>query len=278
MKRSIFYAICIGFLICVEVVFASYNVIDKKSVNTATIGGNQVLWNISARWRPNITDIPSMVFWLRPDELVTAGTLASWVDKSGQGNSAVQAIEANKPTVVLNHLNGYAGVQFVDTSDILITSNTIVGEPVTIFIVMKYGTNVTYPNLYAGTDTNGISISIDASTGNYNLGQRGIANFAAATNPLVVGNTYILSTTYGSDNAFTYYKDGSANGTGSQAAAMATQTVQLSTGCVGYFYEVIVCNTVLSDTDRQRIEGYLAAKYGLQSNLPSAHTYKIMIP
>ena len=42
--------------------------------------------------------------------------------------------------------------------------------------------------------------------------------------------------------------------------------------------EVIFYNTALSDSDREKIEGYLAWKYSLTSNLPSNHPYKTLQP
>jgi hypothetical protein len=41
----------------------------------------------------------------------------------------------------------------------------------------------------------------------------------------------------------------------------------------GYIGEIIIYQGVLSTTQRQQIEGYLALKWGLQSNLPTNHPY-----
>jgi hypothetical protein len=45
----------------------------------------------------------------------------------------------------------------------------------------------------------------------------------------------------------------------------------------GKIAEIILCNDV-SDTIREKIEGYLAHKWGLQSNLPDTHLYKRVPP
>ena len=44
------------------------------------------------------------------------------------------------------------------------------------------------------------------------------------------------------------------------------------------FAEVIVSSTLLSTLDRQKLEGYLAHKWGLTANLPAGHPYKINPP
>jgi hypothetical protein len=45
-------------------------------------------------------------------------------------------------------------------------------------------------------------------------------------------------------------------------------------GMNGIFYEVLVYNATLSNGDRQKIEGYLATKWSLQSALIAGHPYK----
>ena len=46
----------------------------------------------------------------------------------------------------------------------------------------------------------------------------------------------------------------------------------------GYICEIIITHKVLSEYDRQLIEGYLAHKWGLTSGLPSSHPYKYVPP
>jgi hypothetical protein len=66
----------------------------------------------------------------------------------------------------------------------------------------------------------------------------------------------------------------------------ATATNPLQLGCdtrgslyfLGYFAEVVICDAVLSSTDREKLEGYLAHKWGLESNLPNTHPYRYSAP
>jgi hypothetical protein len=44
------------------------------------------------------------------------------------------------------------------------------------------------------------------------------------------------------------------------------------------FAEVIVSSTLLSTLNRQKVEGYLAHKWGLTANLPNDHPYKVSVP
>jgi hypothetical protein len=42
----------------------------------------------------------------------------------------------------------------------------------------------------------------------------------------------------------------------------------------GFIYEIILFNVVLTPSQRQAVEGYLAWKWGLQNNVPTTHPYR----
>jgi hypothetical protein len=46
----------------------------------------------------------------------------------------------------------------------------------------------------------------------------------------------------------------------------------------GAMFEVVYAPSMLSTLDRQKVEGYLAHKWGLTANLPGDHPYKIAAP
>jgi hypothetical protein len=46
----------------------------------------------------------------------------------------------------------------------------------------------------------------------------------------------------------------------------------------GNMCELVVYNTEISEADRQLVEGYLAAKWGIQSSLPTNHPYYSISP
>ena len=48
--------------------------------------------------------------------------------------------------------------------------------------------------------------------------------------------------------------------------------------CSGLVTDLIVYSSNLSTSDRQKVEGYLAHKWGLTGNLPSDHPYKLYGP
>jgi hypothetical protein len=46
----------------------------------------------------------------------------------------------------------------------------------------------------------------------------------------------------------------------------------------GTVNEILVFSQSLTATQRQQIEGYLAAKWGLKGNLPTTHPFKVITP
>jgi hypothetical protein len=42
--------------------------------------------------------------------------------------------------------------------------------------------------------------------------------------------------------------------------------------------EIVIFNSVLSTADREKMEGYLAWKWGLEGSLPMGHTYESAPP
>lgn len=61
---------------------------------------------------------------------------------------------------------------------------------------------------------------------------------------------------------------------GMQIGAVGNNAIRLT----GDYSEIIIFNSLLSTTDRQLVEGYLAWKWGLEGNLPAGHPYKNAAP
>lgn len=68
--------------------------------------------------------VTGLLAWFQPSTLGANGTaVSSWTDSSGNGNHAVQATAGKQPTVETGVMNGYSGVVFDGTTDILSTGN-----------------------------------------------------------------------------------------------------------------------------------------------------------
>ena len=114
-------------------------------------------------------------------------------------------------------------------------------------------------------------------------------------NPSVTQTTYRIISVYSAASDWAFYIDGGAGGSSGGTSpfySTATNTVGWATspasaaigaskvlnGLNGSIAEVVFTNGKQSTTDRQKMEGYLAHKWGLTGNLSASHPYKTTAP
>lgn len=135
-----------------------------------------------------------------------------------------------------------------------------------------------YENVLLGRGTGRIGSSSYARAANtaqllYSSGSA--SGYALFTNGVSVGLTLtneITTATAVSPSVIAYTVDSSFHIGAFRASGTisATPAMRIS--------ETLVSRTVLSTTDRQKLEGYLAHKWGMAANLPSDHPYKSAAP
>tara|TARA_Y100001973_G_scaffold62917_1_gene92218 strand:- start:352 stop:1944 length:1593 start_codon:yes stop_codon:yes gene_type:complete len=109
--------------------------------------------------------------------------------------------------------------------------------------------------------------------------------------PVVTGSVPVIASVHNShqqDKALLYLNgtfddvDTSTNGTSSGDQIYLGAKVNFRGSISGYFTgniaEIIVFSKFVGEEERQKIEGYLAHKYGLLGNLPASHPYKTAVP
>jgi hypothetical protein len=85
-----------------------------------------------------------------------------------------------------------------------------------------------------------------------------------------------------------YYRDGTLQTSNIVNAGIPNYSAGLGIGAnysgdydIGgtyQIYELLLYDSYLTQTDQQKVEGYLAWKWGMQGNLPSDHPYKNAAP
>jgi hypothetical protein len=232
----------------------------------------------------NPIDVPGCQLWLDGADPAGTGVLpanganvATWVDKSGNGYNAT----ANgTPATYGTNAVVFAGAQNYGTS----LSSTLLNQ--SGFAVVSY-TGSSKMNIFSVN-------SISGSAGLQQIIQSGsqiITSYGGAT--VVSGGAVPESTialynyTFNSGvNAFVYL-NGTQTGTSTGAAISGAGTISIGSynnngaaePFVGNMYELLLYNTVLSQSQRQQIEGYLAWKWGLQPSLPATgHSFKTFPP
>lgn len=252
-------------------------------------------------WTPgNITT----ALWLDAADSATvttvSGNISQWNDKSGNNRNALQATAASRPTYAPNLLNGLPGVSFDGVSDWLESGSVTLlaanETKYTLACVWSYASNETLASLFThsyATNVRNIGIQLNTAGGS-------IFNFYCGNNSV----TYMQGTrsTSAGINVIAY---NGADSTAANRLAVRTNGTQITlttgagtipsslTATTGSYqigrtlanyelscilYEFIIVPSSYNVLVFQRLEGYLAWKWGLTSSLPADHLYKSAPP
>lgn len=237
--------------------------------------------------------LPSRGIHYRADDLVVAGINDNWT--AVVGTSAVQLTGSLQPSNVLASVNGHNIVTFDGVGDHFHTTTpqTAYNAAQTFFVLYRgAGTLLAEQGRFYGpTSGNGMGLSIGSSTADNKL--RFLNSSVAWLDPSSVavdttaGVVSLIGATWNkSANLASYYINGTAVGTASYSTLptgtaniqIGTSEARTTTTLKGGICEFVLFPTVLSTTERQVVEGYLAWKYGTVTTLPVGHPYKLVAP
>ena len=243
---------------------------------------NPYSFSASAPWTP--ADITTAL-WLDAADSTTvttvSGDVSQWNDKSGNGRNATQTTAAKRPFLNSSSVNGKDSISFsnVDSVEGLITSYT--QSENNNYMICFAGSQASTMNsrLIASSSKNAL-ISISRSGNTVFVGGNVVTSGWASVNTTNIG--ILLAPSSGN---FQFYGNGTsiANATltvtnfgtinfGSHGGGFSGNEPADGTIC-----EIVV---VLESTTltREKIEGYLAHKWGLTAGLPAGHPYKTNAP
>ena len=236
--------------------------------------------------------------WLDSADTTTFTGGTTWFDKSGLANHAINTgVAGNSMPTVGTWPNGLQAATFTRAGSTSGTSmmTTITSNPAnnyTMYMAMrltalapagdpngpeqfifinnvegarqiKTQTTATFPATLLVNFTNAASVTL---TTNVQQNQGFLLGYVPQTptgTAYFNNSTTVTQTTLTSSTSRWYW------GSGDNAAN------RYMTGQIG---EIIVYNSVLSQQNRELVEGYLAWKWGLQSNLPSTHPFRFSAP
>ena len=262
------------------------------------LGLNLGIYNSSSsapvNWTP--AELPNLALWLDAEDAASitlnGSTVAQWSDKSGNARHVSQATVVNQPAYTANGLNGKPVLTFTGTNFLSRTNDTFLqnAPAVSIFLVVAYNNYTTSRRAVNVTavSTGATRVVLFGTAGSLqSLARRLSAEAisvssgtpAAANTPVIHGsqlnfvnnsNTEVVNGVVATAATF-------SSGAGNSESNLinfeigAAVTTQLFLGTMA---EAIFISGILSTTDRQRLEGYLAWKWGLVANLPSGHPFK----
>ena len=244
--------------------------------------------------------LPTMVsgcqLWLDGADPVGTGaaptsgaTVSTWNDKSGNQKHATA-------TGISTYLSG-GGVNFTGSSYFLNQTFAMNLSQRSIFVVFQATTTsyhagviVFIPTPNTGVDsesTSGMTCEIGFPNNLWFYGNSdGYRSMIGGSHPLpkaiyhdsmngTTGSGYLNGSN--ATNVTAGYTAGTCSGyalSGRWQGGSMSSSNRLN----GVIYEILVYNKVLTTTERQQVESYLAWKWTLQASLPSDHTYKFAPP
>ena len=238
----------------------------------------------SSSWTPAALG-NSLAMWLDAADALTiiqsGGAVSQWSDKSGNGRHALPATVANQPTTGLVTINGRNTIDFDGSTDRMDIDNLAVNNLHTIYAVGYTVNSSGYRDLLRGKIVNEDLHfgQLNGSFSSFYGNNSSWADISANSPNRTSTSASIFGIVANGAGIATPYHNGTAQS--NKNCTMAGTTTGFSIGSVagnnfwdGPIAEIVVAPTALSTADRQKIEGYLAHKWGLTANLPSGHPYK----
>jgi hypothetical protein len=245
-----------------------------------------------------------------------SGAVSQWNDKSGNGRNASQSTVGSRPSYTAAGQNGRNTITFDGSSDGLsLAAGLSLGTAHSIFVVAKNSATITSATsaqqlltggsyTFPSTTTSELLLGAGAQTGNLTnerLFSLVLAHDSATANVWGYGKTnadvsgaFILGSSFttagnvfagrlnGGDDLTTVSIAGGYSSTNTRYPTFAQHIGFRETNNTlhwsGDIDEIIVTSAFLATFETQRIEGYLAHKWGLTANLPSDHPFKVNPP
>jgi hypothetical protein len=244
----------------------------------------------------NPRTISGIQLWLDAADVNGNGTqpangasISTWVDKSGNGRNFLNSASltpwasavSNRPTYTNNGLNGLSVVSFLSSS-----SQSLAGPD--FFTALQNFTcfYVGTVSMGRGLDGYGNGWSIQSGFLAYVFVNSGAASYFVSPNPSS-SPLYTVTLSQTTTSQITVWNCGTlAASSNVNNRSLRTSSVGFTLGVVGnstifvggYMGEYLLFTSILTTSQRQQIEGYLAWKWKLQGNLPSTHPFKLFPP
>lgn len=244
---------------------------------------------------------------------LTGTDVSQWRDKSGSNNHMNQYSAATAPSVsTLNGYSTvyfnttdptsvqttqpFTNVKVLQGSNFQTSSNStvfLVATPTYTSTNTKFIVNLKSRNASAWANLYDWSLGTGNGTAGGGNGSyvRTDTTLVGADASYYASNTTTITNVQVTGTSVVFSRNGSNYASGTLSLPMvATDAYQVFTlgaylntdaldfvckqGCRAHFNEVIVYNASITTQQRQQVEGYLAAKWGLRGNLPSTHLLK----
>ena len=257
-----------------------------------TIGGKlDIKSTVVSTFNP--TNVTGLLLWLDASDPNGNGTVptngttfTTWTDKSGKGsnataNSAVTYSSTgfnSKPSFTFDNTKWFTGNITDTNSTISVFALCSMSSSSTASARVIGFSNGAGVNDYNNSSFFGFLRQSNTGLGPYRGGTYQSNNPAAYSTPLLwecwFDGTNMYSTVQnGASTVLNTTANSGAFGISFYNVGNNPNTADTNGPFYGYISEIVVYSTSLTQLDRQKVEGYLSWKWGLQANLPSSHPY-----
>jgi hypothetical protein len=225
----------------------------------------------------------ALALWLDADDASTitlnGSTVSQWDDKSGNNRNVVQATAANQPPYTASGINSLGSLDITTAPRWLTYLEAGTVTSATIAAVAQYANTLDTSRAASFSTATGVDRQSLAPASDGSLRYDG-AFFAGSATPTTA---FVRVSTRTPTQAIDWRNGATAITTTPPVDPIARNfnvgngmplnflAIGTFTGKIG---EVVGSHTALSTDDRQKLEGYLAWKWGLEANLPGDHPYK----
>lgn len=227
-------------------------------------------------WTP--AQIATAAWWDASDVSTisdTGGAVDQWSDKSGNGRHFTQVTPTEKPTTGVATIGGLNALDF-DNDDALLNSGLPSESLINFFLVRKVldGSFLDFSGSSGSTFSYAARSNSPSTLIHKNFGAPTLYKSGVVITPVTRGDVHSAF----SDD--TPYLVGFIGADTSSWADSLTLGFPFSPSfdTLGQYGEILAISGALATETRQKIEGYLSHKWGLQNNLPTGHPYKSAAP
>lgn len=217
----------------------------------------------------------SPVLWLDASQITglsDGAAITTWTDASGNGNNITQSTAAAKPTYKTAILNGKPVARF-DGGDRLINASISVAQPITAFVVASVSASdsdaATFFDSY-----NNVQCIMYRGAALDNPNKIVIRSGPTATWGVDADNNANILTGIWSGASSSLWKNGGTAATGSNGtnglSGVSIGNIRgnpnpliANYSLIGDIAEIIIYSGAMSDGNRQSVQSYLSAKYGI---------------
>ena len=286
----------------------SNGIIGTALSYTVTVGGvtsnaGTVALTVSAgTWKPTCLGT-ALTFWTDASDTSTlyqdtAGTIpatngtsiALWKDKSGNGYDASQSVLAQRPTLTAGGLVFGGNATSTNLVSTLTLSQLTSTNQATMFAAVKAGSgNTAYGGVLnfrvVGGNNTGLIMTSAGNQYGVDWWTNGIYGWTPGDSFTVGSMAVVGFVNNGATQNLTYngtvYNNSTATTAIPAGYPIPMYIGQDSSGSrfySGSMSEAVILGSALSVSNRQRLEGYLAWKWGAQGSLAAGHPYLSSAP